>query len=291
MAIQDKAAPPRAVQPARGSRNRSLRTGLLSWCAIGSLATALCGQAVSAQVAALPIARNTAEISVTPAVADAGTLREIRVSGRWTDGCVPVSAAAAQSVVGGQPAVTIQLQIPLTLVACTQAISPYSLAVSFTPAQRGKHRVLVVTSAGQFLGEGVVDVRQPNDDRSRFDITGLWYDPGTNGSGLTFIHSRTTDSLVFGTWYVYGADGVARWFTIQNTRWVLQGEVLEGDLYETRSAAVSCAPLVACPTLRQSATIIGRARMVMSGAHSAKIEAISPAGAVLFASNIQRIQF
>ncbi|MBL8514514.1 MAG: hypothetical protein JNJ55_11030 [Betaproteobacteria bacterium] len=248
----------------------------------------------SAQAAQLPIARNTATIGVIPAVADVGTLREIRISGRWTDGCVPVSAAATQSTVGGQPVVTIQLQIPLTLIACTQAITSYTQAVNFTPGQRGKHRVVVVTSAGQYLGEGVVDVRQPNDDRSRHDITGLWYDPGSNGSGLTFIHSKSTDSLVFGTWYVYGADGVARWFTIQNTRWTLQGEVLEGDLYETRSAATACAPLTACPALFTSATIIGRARMGMTGADTARIEAISPAGqggAVLFASNIQRINF
>lgn len=247
-----------------------------------------------AQQAPLPIARNTATVTVTPAVADAGTLREIRVSGNWVNGCAPSTSSAAFQTVGGQSTVTVELRLPQTLVACTQAITPYSQSVTITPSVRGRVRVVVVTDTGQYLGEGSIDVRQPGDDRSRYNVTGLWYDPSTNGSGLTFIHSSTNDNAVFGTWYVYGADGVARWFTIQTTRWTLQGEVLEGDLYETRAAGISCAPLQACPARYSSATIIGRARMAMINANTARIEAISPGGqggAVLFASNLQRIVF
>jgi hypothetical protein len=231
---------------------------------------------------------------VLPASADAGVSRDIQITGRWLNGCVPVEARATQSLVNGSPLVTVELQEPLTLVACTQAITNYALTTIFVPSVRGRYRLVVVTSSGRFLGESILDVRQATDSRSRYDITGVWYDPATNGSGLTFIHSRANDPLVFGTWYVYGADGVARWFTIQNTRWMSQGNVLEGDLYETRAGSANCPPFSACPVPFSTAQVIGRARMTMNSANSARIEAINPGnpgGAVMFASDLQRIQF
>ncbi|MBL8522013.1 MAG: hypothetical protein JNK75_15250 [Betaproteobacteria bacterium] len=260
------------------------------------LPTLLCAVALlqgqaRAQSAELTFARNSAAVNVQPATADIGVARTIQVSGHWINGCAPVSARATQFPVNGVPVVTLELQEPLTLIACTQAITPYTLSASFTPVARGRLRIVVVSSSGQFLGEGLLDVRQAGDMHSRHDVTGVWYDPTTNGSGLTFIHSRTTDSLVFGTWYVYGTDGVARWFTIQSTRWLSQGNVLEGDLYETRAGPASCPPLSACPVPFSSVQVIGKARMTMNGAHAARIEAIHPGGAVMFASDVQRIQF
>ncbi|HEX4858495.1 MAG TPA: hypothetical protein VFV17_05715, partial [Usitatibacteraceae bacterium] len=119
-----------------------------------------------------------------------------------------------------------------------------------------------------------------------------WYEPSTNGSGLTFVQSAQVADLVFGTWYVYSADGGSRWYTIQNTAWRSQGSVLEGDLYETRAAGTSCpAPLESCPVPFSALAIIGRARFTLSDEHNGRIEALTALGSTLFASNITRIRF
>jgi hypothetical protein len=259
-----------------------------------AIAAALSTDKVMAQSTALPAPRNTANLLIVPTQADLGIPRELRVSGIWMNGCAPVGATAVFTRFSGPestPVVTIELFEPLTLVACTQALTPYEQRVTFTPTVRGRLRVVIVTNLGRYIGESVLDVREANDDRSITDITGVWYDPTTNGSGLTFIHSRVNDNTVFGTWYVYGSNGVARWFTIQNNRWSAQGNVLVGDLYETRGLATSCQPLEACPVPFTSVTVLGSARMSFSDANMARIDALSPTGAVLFSSNLQRIQF
>jgi hypothetical protein len=272
--------------------SRVARRVYLSGLAV--LAASLAGVGAAAQTAPLVFPRDFANLTVAPAVADAGTARELRIAGLWMNGCVPVGAKVAFTRFSGPaatPVVTVELQEPQTLVACTLAITPYEQRVTFTPTVRGLLRVVIVTRAGRFLGEGVIDVREASDHRSLADITGVWYDPTTNGSGLTFIHSAADDNTVFGTWYVYGNDGVARWFTIQNARWSAQGRLLRGDLYETRGQPASCAPLPACPVPHTTLNLLGQAQMSFGDANTARIEAFAPGGAPLFASNLQRIQF
>lgn len=242
-------------------------------------------------IALVPVTR-TATLSVSPEVADVGVPRTLLINGTWTDGCTPVGAKVDTSSDGREQVITINLIIPITLVACTQVITPYTQQVTVTPTARGPQRVVIVTTLGEYLSEGILDVRAASDHKPRTDITGVWFDPATNGSGLTFTQSASRPDLVFGTWYVYSNDGGSRWFTIQNTAWSQQGKVLEGDLLETRGNSVQCiAPLDACPVGLSTVTTMGRARVTLNGNHAALIEAFNPLGALLFSSQIQRIRF
>ena len=234
---------------------------------------------------AQPVGR--AVVEVTPLVADAGVPRQIRVSGTWAHACVPLSATLVEGGAQDVDQLTVRLNVPQTLVACAQVLTSYSQVVSYTPPVRGKKRIAVVTNDGQYLGDGSLATRGPDDVTALADITGMWYDPATNGSGLTFIHNGT--STVFGTWYLYDSQGNARWYTIQNVQWLQQGRVFEGTIYETTGQGVVCPPpFVACPVAIGSAVPRALARFTLNSETSARIEALASNGSVLFSSNLVR---
>lgn len=246
-----------------------------------------------AQSTALLAPTNVVRVSVTPVVADRGVVRTIKIDGLWHNGCPPSVGQVVPAGIfeGSRDFITVRLFEPLTLVACTQAITPYSLTVEYTPDTRARQRLIVLTQYGQYLGEGVLDTRAPDDAKAQVDITGVWYDPATNGSGLTFVQSAATNNLVFGTWYIYSQNGTSRWYTIQNTAWQSQGSVLVGGLYEARGKSVVCPTLApACPVGLASASTVGTARFTLRDRNNARIEALSASGALLFASDITRIQ-
>ena len=226
-------------------------------------------------------------VTVTPAVADAGVAREIKITGTWP-GCVPVGATLPAVGVVQPSALVVRLILPQTFAPCA-AFLPYTVTATYTPESRGITKLLVLNPDGDFLGEGLLDTRAPDDNRSAFNITGMWYDPQSNGSGLTFVHSRVNDNAVFGTWYVYDGSGKPLWYTIQDAVWKSQGRVMEGWLYQTSAMPASCqAPFTACPASIGLLATVGRARITITGANSAHVEALTSNGAIIFASDVIR---
>ena len=227
-------------------------------------------------------------MEATPPVADLNVEREVKVSGTWPHACIPLGASVVAGLVSGS--IVVRLTVPRTLAACALVLTPYSFTVKYTPRLRAALRVLVLADDGEYLGEGLLDTRAAGDHRSAFDITGMWYEPQSNGSGLTFVHSRLTDNTVFGTWYVYDASGRPRWYTIQNTGWTSEGRVLEGTLYETSAVASCPAPFTACPAQIGVLVTVGRARVTLTGDNSARVEALTANGTVIFSSNVIRAE-
>lgn len=233
-------------------------------------------------------------IDIVPAVAAAGVARKLSISLPWPSGCLPTGA----TVVGGSEiarkrTLTIRLDGNLQDIArCGDMIVTYRASVSVTPDAEGDLRALLVMNDGVYLGETTLHTRAANSDRSQYDLTGMWYDPATFGSGLTFVHGFTRDDVVFGTWYVYDAQGAPRWYTIQYVQWKAGGWEAEGQIYETSANSVVCLPpLIGCPVMFATVMTQARARIIMRGPHSAQIQALAPGGAVLFASNIIRSIF
>lgn len=234
------------------------------------------------------------EVTVTPVVADAGVARTIKISGKWPS-CAPVGATVTSAAAFQSGTRVVRLILPQTFLPCPAPYIPYSVTASYTPAARGIEKLLVLNADGEYLGEGLVDTRAPNDDRSAFNITGMWYDPQSNGSGLTFVHSLVNDNAVFGTWYLYDTSGKPTWYTIQNAVWTTQGRVMEGALYESRqgtAAAICPPPFTACPPNYVPRILVfstfGRVRLTLTGAGAAHVEALSFSGTVMFASDIIR---
>ena len=257
------------------------------------LGVVLCVSSASAQPTTLLFPERVSQITVTPITAAPGVAREIRISGHWP-GCPPVGVTFGGTSQGVTTRV-LRMLLPATLLACPAAFLPYSVTTTLIPTARGIDKLLVLNVDGEYLGETLIDTRAPADDRSGFNITGMWYDPQSNGSGLTFVHSRVNDNAVFGTWYVYDSSGKPRWYTIQNATWKSQGRVLEGVMYQTLAPVrASCpAPLTACPAEVISLLLVvgvGRARVTLTGPDRALVEALAPDGAVVFSSNVIRAE-
>ena len=253
---------------------------------------ATCANLAYAQPTSLLVPERVSQITVAPVTAPPGVAREIRISGHWP-GCAPVGVTPGAATPGATTR-TLRMLLPLTLVACPAAFLPYFVTTTFVPTALGVEKLLVLNVDGEYLGETLVDTRLPADNRAAFNITGIWYDPQSNGSGLTFVHSRTGSDAVFGTWYVYDSSGKPRWYTIQETVWKSQGRIMEGRLFQTNAPFGSTcpAPLTACPRENGGIGLLlmapGRARVTLTGPTTAVVDALTTDGTVIFSSNVIR---
>lgn len=242
-------------------------------------------------------------ITVVPGVDVAGRARTIIITGQTLSGCPfaePFIDASASQLIGG---VAIRLDPVQTLVACSNtSLTSYRFELPYTPSAAGNQRVAAVSSSGLIRSESRIrTVAADGRTRANGDISGLWYDPRTNGSGLQFTHNFFGTDGVFGTWYLYDLDGRARWLSIQSVVWQSSGFAFSADLYETRSAAAfcittGCPPDVVTPAAAITTNRIGTVKATFSGiapysdtVPQGVIEAFSLSGASLFKSNIVRI--
>ena len=255
---------------------------------LACLAALLCTADTSFAQAQSLVIQRVKEVTVSPVVADVGVARQITISGNWP-GCVPSGATLKGAVYLDLQVLPISLTPTLTFAPCPLGMN-YSVSVSITPNTRGKYRLPVFDENGAMQGEGVLDVRAADDARSAFNISGMWFDPLSNGSGLTFVHSKSADNAVFGTWYVYDSAGNPLWYTIQDATWKSQGRVMEGALLKTSATANCSGPLTACPASLGQLTAVGRVRLTITGNGSAHIEALRADGAVLFFSDIVKAE-
>jgi hypothetical protein len=159
-----------------------------------------------------------------------------------------------------------------------------------------------VTTGGIIRSESNVrTASQVGRTRAAGDITGAWYDPATNGSGLVFTHSFRTSDTVFGTWYLYETfTGNSRWYSIQNAVWQNGGTQLTGDLFDSRAGAFICDSGSCPPPIRPApvflANKIGTVRIsfISIGPYSdtqpqATAEAFSLNNTLLFTSNLIKL--
>jgi hypothetical protein len=247
-------------------------------------------------------------ITVVPEVDVPKTGRTIVISGQHQAGCPfapPVLDGVAGLLING---VVIRMDPVPTLVPCnTNVLQSYRFELPYTPLEAGTRRVLVASSGGGIRSEAQIrTVATQGRTRAVGDITGAWYDPGTNGSGLQFTHNFAGSDVVFGTWYLFDDNGNARWLSIQNVVWQSGGTAFVGDLFESRSASCfNAVPPCARPTLpfpypapANSTIKIGTVRFTFTGLGpysdtqpQGVAEALSPQGQQLFVSNILRISF
>lgn len=257
----------------------------LTWAAVLSLSPAVQSQTLPPLV----FAGRVSLITVTPAAADIGVAREIKISGHWP-GCSPVGAMVNAPNLAFQSTFTVRMVLPATLVACPAVLLPYTVTTTVTPVVRGIKKLLVLNFDGEYLAEALLDTRAADDHRAAFNITGMWFDPQSNGSGVTFVHSRTVDNAVFGTWYVYDTLGKPHWYTIQDAKWTSQGSVMEGRMYQTSAFGNCPPPFSACPAPLAELVTLGRARISITGTNTLRVEALANDGSLIFVSNVIRLE-
>lgn len=253
-------------------------------------------------------------LDVTPAVAVTGVERKIVISGIWPDGCPPGSPTIDNRLVDLTRAIALNMLALPTSVPCPRIATPYRYEVSYVPTAAGATEVNVYTTGGRddrLRISGAIIATTPPITTAPMpastpvwapgDVTGVWFDPTTNGSGLTFVHNFKDTNNVFGTWYLYDRSGIPRWYSLQNGEWKSREGVilLEGKIFETRGTACPATTVNACPAISIPPPIeIGTFRAEFVGfsgiagvTPSATVQAISSTGAVLFSSKISRIAF
>lgn len=246
-------------------------------------------------------------IEVKPAIAQPGVSRTITIKGTWPDSCVPTNYTLDAPYSEKLRKVIVQIvSLSESGQFCAAVFTPYTIEFAYTPKFAGVDNILVAVRNATLQGNVIVTredrlfTGDPKLIRAADDISGLWYDPATNGSGLTMSHSFSTTDLVFGTWYVFDRGGFARWYTLQESTWT-SDSVLEGAVYEARGAG--CTTADACPVpVVGTPTQIGRYRMTFTNlklsqqqfagtrtAPTANVELILPTGAVAFTAKIARL--
>ena len=165
--------------------------------------------------------------------------------------------------------------------------------------------VIVPTKAGLLTirdensGNEITIQTVPASPSSKFDTNGMWFDAATNGSGIALHHRRGTTDAVFGTWFLYNNNSESRWVTLQSANWQQDGGVLEGLLIQTRGGC-PITSLVACPAVGNFRTdppqdlfsvTPSRVRITFQSATRARAEVLSLGSAVLFTSELTKLQF
>ncbi len=118
------------------------------------------------------------------------------------------------------------------------------------------------------------------------DINGMWFDPATNGSGISF-HQGADRKSVFGTWFMFDSQGLSRWYSLQELRWDAAHSKLEGVVIEARGEL--CQTLPACPSSATGATPTLEFRLTLSGANQARAEIFNSTDATFISSDLKRL--
>ena len=164
----------------------------------------------------------------------------------------------------------------------------------FTPTKVG-----LLTIRDEIRGVEITIQTLPTAIASKFDTNGMWFDAATNGSGIALHHRRGTTDAAFGTWFLYSNDGTSRWYTLQSTNWQQDGSVLEGLLIQTRGGC-AFANLAGCPALGSFRgdppqdlfwVTPPLARITFQSPTRARAEVLTLGGAVLFTSELTKLQF
>jgi len=254
----------KTISTLQSSVLRKVRRKMVRWLAL-PFAVLLSGHALAEPK--LTLAPPT--VTVAPLIANAGVERTITVSGVWPDACPPQDAALVPAM-PGDSTISIRLFQPQTLVACAQVVTGFSTSVSYTPGTPGTQRIVATLNDGRHFATGQLITRSTDKARASTDLTGVWYNAATNGSGLALFHSHASTDVLAGTWYVYDTAGKPHWFLIQNGFWG-DANIFYGDVVQTNAPAGNCLFLPACARLMQGATRVGSVRIEIQEANRIRV--------------------
>ena len=236
-------------------------------------------------------------VFVSPRVSTVGTPRTIHANG-CEDGTSfdQSQLAAGKLIVKSVPAGLDVFGQPYP-PRCVEPPKPFS----FTPTVAGTLRVTLLRSNGAVLAETTMETVAAATAGANID--GPWYDPESNGSGISFHQS--SNGTVFGTWFLFGDGFRHTWLSLQNLRWLDGGRLIAGDaLYATGQPSYpATAPpdckwanagnLSGCvePRTMSSVSVIGTAEIRVVDANALRAEMYDAYGRLVFVSQFLRMKF
>ena len=215
-------------------------------------------------------------ISVAPHVSTVGTARTL-----FANGCTgSVTLDESEVAITG---ILILQSVPFS-IGCVEIPK----VLSFTPRSMGTVRVIMKLPDGKIAAEAAMETVVGA--RSTVNLEGMWFDPATNGSGISFHHSVSSDTA-FGTWFLYGAANsfAPRWYSLQNMQWTRAGTLLTGTAYEPGGSGQCVAgddcprPAVIKPVGSVAVTVVDRDNL--------RVEAFDQYGRSAFRSSVKRLTF
>ncbi len=227
-----------------------------------------------------PPDRNVFSIYVSPRTFTPGTPRTISIYGATTSGPIAIDESAL--------ATTGKLILRVTPEFIGRTLEP--MVVTYTPRSIGTLRVTLDLPDGSAAEASIESVAVGG--RSTVNLDGMWFDPTSNGSGISFHHSTATDGI-FGTWFMYGQSlsFVPRWYSLQNMQWIQNGNLLIGLAYEAAAAVPgSCVKGDDCPRAA-SVKRMGSVAVTVIDKDNLRVEAFDQYGRNAFVSSLKRLAF
>lgn len=158
---------------------------------------------------------------------------------------------------------------------------------TFSPAQAGVVQVRMLLPDQTIAA--TVEIESVSAARSQVNLDGMWFDPETNGSGISFYHAAASDS-VFGTWFMFGSAGGTRWYSLQSLKWIFDGKSLVGTVYQVNAPGkATCLAGDDCPRKAGPVAIAGSVALVVIDQNNLQIDAFSPFGQRVFSSRVRRL--
>lgn len=217
-------------------------------------------------------------IGVAPRVSTVGAPRSLFANGCTGSVTLDETAVATTGTL-------VMRSVPES-VGCVER----TVVVSYTPTSVGTLRVIMKIPDGSIVAEAPMETMARA--RSTVNLDGMWFDPATNGSGISFHHAVSTDT-VFGTWFLYGASNtlVPRWYSLQNMQWTQGGTLLAGVAYEPAgSGSPLCVTGDDCPrpaAIKQ----VGSVAISVIDQDNLRVESFDQYGRSAFVSSLKRLSF
>ncbi len=245
-------------------------------------------------------------VTVNPENAPQNTPRTITVKTSGAFFCLPLFGVMNSTAVDDANVLTITFPnfapgfvfpTPPAVAVCPAIVASVEQSFQFTPTKAGVIKVRALQTNGPISGQASILTSPKGETRGFADVSGMYYDNSTNGSGLALHHNaQGTTSGLFGTWFAYDTEGKPRWLTIQETRWETT-DILVGNLYETKANANQCSPnSPLCIARFSSIQKVGTVRInffilrpLDDVIRPTEVKAIGLDGATMFSSSVYRL--
>ena len=223
-------------------------------------------------------------IGIAPRISALGGPRSLFVNGCSGPATLDESPVASTG--------TLVIRIAPTSIGCFQQTT----VLNYMPRSTGALRVIMMKPDGNTVAEA--SMQTVASVRSFINIDGMWFDPDTNGSGVSFHHAVGSDT-VFATWFMFGQKSraySASWYSLQAMQWTQDGNVLVGIVYEAKAASQlstppSCAKGDECPRPATEIKAVGTVTASLIDQNNMRVVAYDQYDRQVFVSVLKRIVF
>lgn len=149
----------------------------------------------------------------------------------------------------------VVLSLRLTFSDFSATVPSHNLEVPLGSFPSGSYEVLVTgtyPATGKTISFPLLAFNVASQAvQPSFDVSGMWWSSSESGWGLSVVSNGAT---IFATWFVYGADGNATWYSLTPGTWSATAGAFTGSIIKTNGPDITTVPFNAGLVSR---TIVG----------------------------------